>query len=390
MAGTIAQGELTDPIVRTGTRFVLATEADDPAIRRLLRTNPLAGRISLTFEREPGYFHGTRIAGADEQAILAYEGGQLVCMGRISVGDRFLNGDPCRVGYLSDLRLDASSQGRYGLLRRGYQFFHQLQQTHPADAYFTSITTDNIRSLRFLGRDLPGMPRYEPIADFETLLIPVPRSPWKSSRAQKVVSVQLAAAGLKIVSGSVEYLPAIVKFLNAHARRFHLATVWTEDKLRFLARHDLPLENFRLLLKDKQIVGCAALWDQRRFKQIVIRGYDPKLAAIRPWLNFVSRLAGSQLLPPLGATLAHAFLSPLAIEPDCEAALPLLIGAALSSVSNLDFLVVGFAVNDPRLALVRRHFRGRAYQSRIFQVRWNNAPRLVLGEQPIFPEVSLL
>jgi hypothetical protein len=389
MAGTIAQSELTDQI-RTGTRFVQATKADEAAMRRLLRTNPLAGRIRVTFEREPEYFRGAGIAGADEQTILAYEGGELVCMGRIAVTDRYVNGDARRVGYLSDLRLDASAQGRYGLLRRGYQFFHRLQAKHPADVYFTSITADNVRSLRFLGRSLPGMPRYEPIGDFETLLIPVPRGRGKSARLAAWVAARLAADGLAIVAGSGEYLPALVEFLNANARRYQLTAVWTEEKIRSLARHDLPLERFHLLMKDGRIIGCAALWDQRGFKQVVIRGYDPRLGTLRPCLNIAARLFDTPQLPPAGAMLAHGLLSPLAVEPGKEELLPLLIEAALSLASGLDFLTVGFTATDARLALVRHHFRCRAYQSRIFQVRWNDSPGPVLNGALLFPEVSLL
>ena len=38
---------------RARIRFALATERDDAAIRHLLRANPMRGKVSLTFEREP-------------------------------------------------------------------------------------------------------------------------------------------------------------------------------------------------------------------------------------------------------------------------------------------------------------------------------------------------
>src|SRR5208337_3997731 len=119
MVGAITQSQLTTP-ASSAARFVLAAEEDEAAIRRLLRENALAGRISLTFEREPNYFHGSNIAGAAEQTILSFENGRLAGLGRCSIRERYLNGQVHRMGYLSDLRLDAGARGRFDLLRRGY------------------------------------------------------------------------------------------------------------------------------------------------------------------------------------------------------------------------------------------------------------------------------
>ena len=60
MAGSAAHRELSDtgvPPVSHGLEprvtFSTATAADDAAIRRLLRENPMRGAIRVTFEREP-------------------------------------------------------------------------------------------------------------------------------------------------------------------------------------------------------------------------------------------------------------------------------------------------------------------------------------------------
>ena len=132
MAGTIADRELS-------TRFASATEADDAAIRRLLRDNPMRGAVSVTFEREPDYFRGANVAGGEDQTIVAFDDGRLVCMGRCTQRECWVNGTARRVGYLGELRLDAAARGRFGILRDGYGFFHELQRDGPAALYFTSI-----------------------------------------------------------------------------------------------------------------------------------------------------------------------------------------------------------------------------------------------------------
>ena len=129
MAGTLLQRELK----RSTTprfRFEIATPEHDSAIRRLLRDNPIAGDISVSFEREPNYF--AQLPGAEDHTILAFDQNRLACTGRCCIRSLFVNGQPRRVGYLSELRLDRQFQGRFDILRRGYRFF-EIAEAAPAD-----------------------------------------------------------------------------------------------------------------------------------------------------------------------------------------------------------------------------------------------------------------
>src|SRR4051812_34220400 len=47
---------LTSAATNTRARFDVANQADDFEIRRLLRENPMPGKISISLEREPDYF----------------------------------------------------------------------------------------------------------------------------------------------------------------------------------------------------------------------------------------------------------------------------------------------------------------------------------------------
>ena len=204
MAGTIIESQLAARS-SSAIQFALAAKGDDPAIRRLLRDNPMRGEISISFEREPNIFHGTQIAGAEDQTILAFEKDRLVCIGRCSFRDRYINGGARRVGYLSDLRLARTAQGRFDILRRGYRFFHELQDDYPADFYFTSVSADNLRSIRFLERGLPGMPLYERLADFVTLLIPVPRQKHKLKNLNARSLARLKSENIEVAIGSERF-----------------------------------------------------------------------------------------------------------------------------------------------------------------------------------------
>jgi hypothetical protein len=376
MAGTLADGQLSAPADRHRTRYGLATVADDAAIRRLLRETPTRGAISLSFEREPNYFRGAHLAGAEDRTLLAYERERLVCMGRCTTRDCWLNGEIRRVAYLGELRLHASAQGRFDILRRGYEFFHTLRRNDPVDFTFTSIAADNLRARALFERGLPRLPRYTFLTEFVTLLIPTARLARKSI-------VPLGSA-----------TPAeLVMFLNAEASRHHLGTAWSNERLAALANHDLPLENIGVYREGGRIVAAAALWDQRSFRQTVIRDYVPSLAFVRPLVNFAGRLAGWPQLPAPGTVLAHAFLSPLAVAKDRESLLPDVVAAFCQRAAKrgLEFVTLGFSIGDPRLAPVRDRFRCRAYVSRLYRVAWPDEPATVmLDHRPFLPEVAWL
>ncbi|HSS49284.1 MAG TPA: hypothetical protein VLX28_10080, partial [Thermoanaerobaculia bacterium] len=95
-----------------------AAPEDDPELRRLLRDNPMAGEIRVSLEREPNAFLAAAVEGEPHRTIVARdpEGG-IVGMGSRSVWNAFVNGEPCRLGYLSQLRVDRAHRGRKRLLR---------------------------------------------------------------------------------------------------------------------------------------------------------------------------------------------------------------------------------------------------------------------------------
>jgi hypothetical protein len=58
----------------------------------------------------------------------------------------------------------------------------------------------------------------------------------------------------------------------------------------------------------------------------------------------------------------------------------------------MDLLTLGFAANDPRLAIMRAHFRRREYLTRLYLVRW---PELgggaaELDTRILAPDIALL
>ena len=378
MAGTAVESLVTRRAPRTArVRFELATRADDAEVRRLLRESPMPGRISVALEREPDANRAASVEGDVHHTIVARDGtsGCLTAMGSVSVRDRYVNGQPTRVGYLGQLRLDRAYRGRASIIRRGYEFFHELHESLGVKLYLTSIAADNLSARRLLEGGLPGMPVYRPLCEFVTVVFRRDRQARGATRA--------------IRQGSPELMTKAASLLNAPAARLQFAPVWSAATL------PVSPDQFCLAFDGGEPVGCAAVWDQRAMKQAVVRGYAPWLRRVRVPLNWLAPLTRLPHLPRVGESLRHAFVSHVATPPERPELIEPLIDAlqGSSQARDVDCLTIGFDARDPRLAVVRRAFRGRAYRTQLYVVHWPDgaaAANAIEGRRLVGPEVALL
>jgi len=92
----------------------VAVPEDDASIRRLVKRQPVPGRITVAFEREPDFSLGCAVTGDDCQIVVARtaEDAEVVGVACRSVRHVFLNGSEQRLGYLGQLRVDERFRGR--------------------------------------------------------------------------------------------------------------------------------------------------------------------------------------------------------------------------------------------------------------------------------------
>jgi hypothetical protein len=386
MAGAVLERELT-AAPRARVRFDVADRADDAEIRRLLRENPMQGRISVSLEREPDYFADANLPWEIKQTVVARTRGRVVGVGSCTTRRTFVDGSAVRAGYLGGLRLDTAYAGRFDILRRGYELFHELQRSAPADVYFTSIAAHNERARNFLERGIRGMPRYEFTGEFVTLLISTrlptgSKSPsWRKAKIEQLPSE--SAATDKLVS-----------FINEYNAAYQFAPCWEVDELKAVRGLSLQSSDFCVISDKGGITATGALWDQRNFKQTVIRGYAPSMAIARPVLNGLARITGQPHLPRVGETLPNAFASHLAVLPGNSDSLIHVLAELCREASSrgIELLTLGFAANDPRLSTVRGQFRCREYRSRLYVVSWPGIGATIhdLDDRFPAPEAALL
>jgi hypothetical protein len=365
-------------------RFELARAEDDPSLRRLLRENPIPGSISLSFEREPNYFHASAAEGQFHQTIVAREADtqQVIAFGNRAIRPMFVNSEVQDIGYMSQLRVHPS-YGRGLYLARGlaggFKKYHELHRDGRAPFYLMSVIEDNLPARRLLTSGLPEYPHAREFARLFTYAIyptrkkrelPLPRS-------------------LRLTRGSDEHLDGILDCLHRNGARHQFAPCWTKDTLRAALTPAPALHDFFLALDRGRVVGCLALWDQSTFKQTVVRGYSGSLARWRKPINAFSRFGVFPYLPELNTPLRHSYASHLAIDNDD----PEISAALLRAVYNhnlacgYSYFMLGLAEANPLRDVVTQ-YRPLTYVSQLYLVGWDEGIEAITNvDRSLIPAV---
>lgn len=349
--------------------FELATHADDAHLRRILLETPMEGDISVAFCREPSYFQAAVVDGRFRQIATARDRhtGQPVGVGSRSVSDRYVNGRPQSIGYLSGLRLLAPHRN-HGLVARAYQYFKRLHADGRAPLYLTTIAEGNQTAIKILTSRRAGLPAYHSAGNFHTLAIPL--APRGTNGRPRDVDVRPAAR---------DDLPEIVSFLETHGPRrqffprYEADDFFAEDGLlRGLRSDDLLLAR-----RGGSIVGTLAGWDQHAFRQSVVQGYGRPLRWTRPLYNAWAALRRRPRLPAPGKAFRYLSAALCVVADDDAAVFDALLATLVDRVAGgpADHLLLGLHERDPLLPLARRR-RAACYSTRLYFVCWEDGEPL--------------
>ena len=385
MARTAAARPLSPTEVSRPRRFDvgLACASDDERVRRLLREHALPGDVALSLEREPDSAIAAGIEGDVHQTIVARgrNAGEIAAIASRAERDVFVNGRPGRLGYLGQLRVDLRGYRVGPLLDEGFSFCRSLHEQGDVAAYLTAIVEENHAARRVLcGLRAPSAPRFIRTGGLVTMAIPRAR-----------VRRQRVANGIEIRLGSVELLQDIVACLDRNGRRYQFTPRWTTDDLLSATRTPgLEPHDFLVAIAGGRVVGCAATWDQRGFKQLVVRGYSQRFARWRRVMNLAARFVGAPTLPAVGRPLEVVYLSHVAVDADRQDVSAALVSEARRRLPDgVDYMVTAFAEGSPMLAAAGRH---RTYRSALYLACWADGQHFVesIDARPPHPEVAIL
>ena len=356
----------------TAISFHVATSEDAPDICRLLREIPVGGDYALSFERGADPF-ADALPPERHAFVIARDGptGAAVGLCERSVRPAYVAGRRVLLPYLGARRIAPSHRPPVAILKGGFATLRdQVEKPDEHPVALTSIAADNAAAKRILTAGVKGLPRYEPLGDYATLMMR-PRgttAPDDVSEAGEADREELD------------------QFLGQVMPRRSFAPCLRSAMI------DWPM---LLLRRAGRIIGCAGIWDQRAYRQAVIRRYPRGIRFARPFANLVAPIAGWPKMPRLGEPIPQAFLSPLALADEAdEASLLTLVGAALARARSLGFgvLTVGMAADHPWRAMISRRWRSAEYRTSLYGVHWGGggAPPLIANDALPMPEVALL
>ncbi len=343
-------------------RFREAVDSDDAPIRELLRIRPMDGLIRLALTREPDARIAAAAEGERHLALVLEDTHEkrLMSIASRSVRRVFLGGEERLVGYLGQLR---AVEGACAL-RRLVAGYSRMALAHQADEVsfdLTAILADNRPARRLLERGLPGLPRYRPLDEVETLVV-------ATGRAKR----RKAVPGVRRLS--TRDRPALIAFLRREMRRYAFGPVWRAEDFRPQGRlRNLSIEDTFAVEDGGRFVAVGALWDQREYKQAVVTGYAPWLRALRPLANVALASVGQPLLPPPGSVLPMAFLTAFAVADDAPEPAFLLVEALRREARDrgLGQLVFTLAQPHPLREPLRKRFAARPFRSILYTVHWD-------------------
>ena len=344
--------------------FEVATPADDAALRAFLRECYMEGAIHLSFRREPSFFVAERVGARSSQAIVVRDTHtrQVVGLGSRSIRRVYVNGEARDIGYLGGLRSHPSVRGRT-LLARGYRFLKELHQDGQAPYYLTTIMEDNENARRILESGRGGLPTYRYIGRLATFVVPLGlRKGGPGSR------------DVLVTQASPDVLKDTVAFINRHNRARQFAPHYEEED--FQDSGVLPgmtVDNVYVAWQGENIVGVVGVWDQRRFKQTVVMGYEGALRWLRPVVNIVTRVKGFGPLPKPGSPIDFFYVGFVAIDPPNSAVLSSLLDhvSCEAPVEGCSHFLIGLSADDPMQEVLHK-YHPRTLFSRIYIVHWED------------------
>jgi len=360
--------------------FSLAGEAEDEALRALLRRISMPGNITLSFQREPSFLLAEQAGSIASQVMICKDRtrDQIVGMGSRSIRSVYIDGKPAKVGYLSMLRGVPEARGNIALAR-GYRYLHTLHADGAVPYYFTTILDDNTDAKNLLTSARGGLPVYKPLAQLMTYLIPLRRNRLRKSASNAVSRVDQ------------HQLLQTVAFLQQWSSQYQFAPVYTlEDMLgQTKLLPGFCWENFYIYQAHGEICGTLGVWDQQSFKQTVVTTYSRNMQLLRPFYNLYATLTGIPGLPPIESEIKLLYASFLSGNKSAFEALLNQVRIDWSG-KGYDYLSVGVCA-DNRLSSIASRHATQEISSTVYVVYWQDENvTLPEADRPVHVEIATL
>jgi hypothetical protein len=119
---------------------------------------------------------------------------------------------------------------------------------------------------------------------------------------------ELKLPGIDVRAAKSKDLPVLLDFLNRENARKQFAPVYTLEQFGLLAKRGFKVEDIMIAESRGEIIGTAAAFSPRGFRQTHVERYSRKLSYIRPFYNAASFLTPLKPLPKIGSEIPYFYI----------------------------------------------------------------------------------
>lgn len=357
------------------------SSADNAKMQDLITKITMPGVAQMCFQRAPDFFVGAKVIG-DEFVLTVADDDErpdvLAGLTVISGRELFISGQKRRVYYSGDTRVDPYYR------RRGIAsnlFVEQKKFRAGTDLLQGIVLKENTAPLDAAANAADGVLfRYWISHAIETSFIFV-----RKIRPRIPDGVQIRAA-------TADDVPAMQAFFDREAPRRNGYPVYDFKKLvagdPYYA--GLSISDYALALRNGQIIGMLAGWNQKSYKQTRIVGFKPIVKVLRPLYNLYVGLTGGFKLPPVGGALNYLTLANALVAQDDKDVFRGLIDWIMANQGQkYDALAIGITHGDPMEDVPRQYKRQKLFSSH-FWLSYGDDPRPGIDDRPLYVELGRL
>ncbi len=297
------------------------------------------GNISFSLCRKPNFYQGAFIQTKEPEIQLIVSDKQLI--GCINIGrkDVWFLGKKESMVYLCDLKIHPNFQNGSAFIHIVRITYEKLQtESLPAPLIMFSENKPilTIISGRENKRKSLKIFHAHKIGNITTTLI---------ERNNKLK----AGSKYKIFEASYNDIEKVQSFIDKESKKIDFFPVYDLNNLGNKHNKDLKINDFYIAEKEGEIVGCFALWDLRKVKQIKVVGYSKSFKFLKPFYNFWASITGRFKLKEIGEEIKNIYISCLLIK-DREASIyEEMLSAVLNNerLDAYDYLLSSLDIRDP-------------------------------------------
>ena len=344
--------------------FGLASPQDSSQILEILEEGHYGGNISLLYTRRNDAFASFMREGEEVNIITCRDSlnDRIASIGACAQRTLYVNGIPRKVGYLFNLKTRSEYRKMFRFLPKGYEYCYQVHREKKLPFFLMTILEGNRDAIKLFEKRRAFMPGHYPLGTYRVFA-------FKTGLKCKPMP------GFHFRRCSEADMPAVLQFLNETGKNYQFFPWLQPEDFRDKSKKGISPGDFYSLHDDRgEITACGAIWDQKTYKQYIVKGYRGFFKRIAPFSAVLPVFGYPHILAKPGTILDFFTLSYWAVKDNH----PGLFTHFLKNISQCPgakdyrFFVLGIHdANTLKNSLERLpHF---SYTSRIYLVDWDKS-----------------